>query len=298
MSVGGQSEGHRLSLEGKVAVITGGASGIGLATARRLSASGALIVVVDLAEDKGERLAAELGACYVPADVGDPADWDRVVAEADRSFGGIDLAFLNAGVITPESDVTAVSDESYRRIVSVNLDGVFFGVRAVVPSIEARGGGAIVTTASLAGLISYSPDPVYAMTEHAVVGLVRALAPQLQAKGITINAICPGLVDTPLLSAEAKAMAAEAGFPLIPATDIAEAVHGRMIGFRDRPCLGLPVGSGSDCLPLCGRPRACRSGSGPDAAGSLGRPRPAHPALSAGQRLDQTDGAPREIQAG
>lgn len=230
MSVGGQSEGHRLSLEGKVAVITGGASGIGLATARRLSASGALIVVVDLAEDKGERLAAELRACYVPADVGDPADWDRVVAEADRSFGGIDLAFLNAGVITPESDVTAVSDESYRRIVSVNLDGVFFGVRAVVPSIEARGGGAIVTTASLAGLISYSPDPVYAMTKHAVVGLVRALAPQLQAKGITINAICPGLVDTPLLSAEAKAMAAEAGFPLIPATDIAEAVHGRMIG--------------------------------------------------------------------
>ena len=79
--------------------------------------------------------------------------------------------------------MTAVTDESYRRIVSVNVDGVFYGVRAVVPSIEARGGGAIVATASLAGLISYSPDPVYAMTKHAVVGLVRALAPQLRSQG-------------------------------------------------------------------------------------------------------------------
>ena len=149
---------------------------------------------------------------------------------ASESFGGIDLVFLNAGVITPEPDVTEITDEAYRRIVSANVDGVFYGVRAVVPSMEGRGGGAIVATASLAGLISYSPDPVYAMTKHAVVGLVRALAPQLESKRITINAICPGLVDTPLLSAEAKAMAADVGFPLIPATDIAEAVLDRMTG--------------------------------------------------------------------
>ena len=217
-------------LGAKVAVVTGGASGIGLATARRLADAGASLVLVDLAEEAGHRLAAELGARYVRADVGVPSDWDRVVSTALQAFGGIDLAFLNAGVITPEPDVTAVTEESYRRIAGANIAGVFYGVRAVVPSIHRRGGGSIVATASLAGLISYSPDPVYAMTKHAVVGLVRALAPQLGDKGITINAICPGLVDTPLLSAEAKEIAAAAGFPLIAAADIAEAVLGRMIG--------------------------------------------------------------------
>ena len=119
------------------------------------------------------------------------------------------------------------------------------GCEQLFPRCKTRGGGAIVATASLAGLISYSPDPVYAMTKHAVVGLVRALAPQLQSKGITINAICPGLVDTPLLSAEAKSMAADVGFPLIPATDIAEAVYGRMTG---------PTPGVRGCVSRAGRP--------------------------------------------
>jgi NAD(P)-dependent dehydrogenase (short-subunit alcohol dehydrogenase family) len=107
---------------------------------------------------------------------------------------------------------------------------VFFGVRAVTPALERRHGGAIVATASLAGLIAYSPDPVYAMTKTAVVGLVRALAPQLTARNITINAICPGLVDTPLLGPDARAMVEAANFPLIPVSDIGEAVFARVIG--------------------------------------------------------------------
>jgi len=230
VSVEGEGSGPRYALRGKVAVVTGAASGIGLATASRLAHAGASVVLVDLSVIEGQQVAAELGARFVCADVGNSGDWDRVTAVAAESFGGIDLAFLNAGVITPEADVVAVSDDAYRRIVNVNVDGVFYGVRAVVPSMHSRGGGAIVATASLAGLISYSPDPVYAMTKHAVVGLVRALAPQLEAKGITINAVCPGLVDTPLLSAEAKSMVAAAGFPLIPPTDIAEAVLDRMTG--------------------------------------------------------------------
>jgi NAD(P)-dependent dehydrogenase (short-subunit alcohol dehydrogenase family) len=230
MSVAGKGGGQIVPLAGKVALVTGGASGIGLATAGLLSNAGASVVVVDISELAGETPAAGSSTLYVRGDVGEAADWDRIVAVAGESFGGIDLAFLNAGVITPEPDVTAITDGAYRRIVSANVDGVFYGVRAVVPSMQNRGGGAIVATASLAGLISYSPDPVYAMTKHAVVGLVRALAPQLQSKGITINAICPGLVDTPLLSAEAKSMAAEVGFPLIPVTDIAVAVLERMTG--------------------------------------------------------------------
>lgn len=246
-----------LDLGGKVAVVTGGASGIGLATARRLAESGASLVLVDLAEAAGLQAADDLGARYVRADVGDPGDWDRVIATAIEAFGGLDLAFLNAGVTTPEPDVTAVPDEAYRRILSANIDGVFYGVRAVVPSIEARGGGAIVATASLAGLISFSPDPVYSMTKHAVVGLVRALAPQLEAKGITINAICPGIVDTPLLSGEAREMVAAAGFPLIPPADIAEAVLGRFKGIET------------------GRAWVCQAGREPTAYRFAGVPGPA-----------------------
>jgi len=217
-------------LDGKVALVTGAASGIGLASARRLHAAGASIAVLDLDAGRGAAAAAELGGWFAQIDVGEPGEWARVVAEAEDALGGIDIAFLNAGVTTPQAVVSDVTDEQYRRILRANVDGVFFGVRAVTPALERRGGGAIVATASLAGLIAYSPDPVYAMTKTAVVGLVRALAPQLEAKNITINAICPGLVDTPLLGADARDLVLAANFPLIPATDIAEAVFGRVVG--------------------------------------------------------------------
>jgi NAD(P)-dependent dehydrogenase (short-subunit alcohol dehydrogenase family) len=217
-------------LHGKVALVTGGASGIGLATARRLRASGAQIAVADIDTEGGVAAAGELEGRFVHLDVGEPTDWQRAVAEVEEHFGGIDVAFLNAGVVTPGADITVVTDDQYRRILRANVDGVFFGARAVTPAMERRHGGAIVATASLAGLIAYSPDPVYAMTKTAVVGLVRALAPQLSAKHISINAICPGLVDTPLLGPDARALADAANFPLIPVEDIAEAVFGRVVG--------------------------------------------------------------------
>jgi len=217
-------------LSGKVALISGGASGIGRATARRLRAAGADVIVADLDAETGQSVASELGGRFVRVDVAEPADWDRAVAEAVDSFGGLDIAVLNAGVITGEADVTRFTDEQYRRITGANLDGVILGARAVTPAIERRGGGAVVATASLAGLIAYSPDPIYAATKHAVVGFVRALAPQLQAKNITVNAICPGMVDTPLVGPDARRLAEAANFPLIPVADIAEAVLGRVLG--------------------------------------------------------------------
>jgi len=217
-------------LEGKVALVTGAASGIGLAAARRLRAAGARLAVLDLDKELGAVAALELGGHFVQVDVGEPEDWIRAITEVTEVFGGVDIAYLNAGVTTPQASVAEVPDASYRRIMRANVDGVFFGVRAVTPVIERRGGGAIVATASLAGLIAYSPDPVYAMTKAAVVGLVRALAPQLAAMRITINAICPGLVDTPLLGTDARELAAAVGFPLIPVEDIAEAVYGRVVG--------------------------------------------------------------------
>src|SRR5256885_17054938 len=95
-------------------------------------------------------------------------------------------------------------EEQSRRIMGPNVDGVVFGARALVPSMAARGGGAIVATASLAGLIAFSPDPIYTLTKHAVVGLVRALAPQLEPPGIPPNAVCPGLTDTPLVCGDRR----------------------------------------------------------------------------------------------
>jgi NAD(P)-dependent dehydrogenase (short-subunit alcohol dehydrogenase family) len=162
------------ALDGKVAIVTGGASGIGLATASRLAAEGAQLVIADLNEDGGKAAAADLGARFVRADVGHPADWANVVAEAEEAYGGLDIAFLNAGVTSQQPDVTKISDELYRKVMGANVDGVVFGARAVVPALERRGGGAIVATASLAGIIAFAPDPLYTATKHAVVGFCAA----------------------------------------------------------------------------------------------------------------------------
>jgi NAD(P)-dependent dehydrogenase (short-subunit alcohol dehydrogenase family) len=211
------------SLQGKVAVVTGAASGIGLASARRMAALGALVVAVDIDGAGAERAAKELGGRAVPADVSRAGEWPGIVACADE-LGGVDVAFLNAGVTTGQQDIAALGDDEYRRIMGVNVDGVVFGVRAVVPSMAKRGGGAIVATASLAGLIAFPGDPVYTLTKHAVVGFVRALAPLLADQRITVNAVCPSLVDTPLIDGEIRETLAGVGFPLIEPDAVADAV--------------------------------------------------------------------------
>jgi NAD(P)-dependent dehydrogenase (short-subunit alcohol dehydrogenase family) len=217
------------ALEGKVAVVTGGASGIGLASCRRLASEGATIVVVDANGEGAQMAATELGAVALQADVGAPGEWARIV-EAGRRLGGIDIAYLNAGVTTGEEDITKLTDEQYRRIMAVNVDGIVFGTRAVVPELVGRGGGAVVATSSLAGVVAFAGDPIYTLTKHAVVGFVRAVAPRLAEHHITINAICPGLVDTPLIDGEIRDSLASAGFPLIPAEAVAEAVLGCVLG--------------------------------------------------------------------
>ena len=218
------------AFEGKVAVVTGGGSGIGLATATHLADEGAFVIVVDRDEEAGTEVAAKLGGGFVRADVGSSEGWRDVVAHANRA-GGLDYAYLNAGVTTQQGDITALTDEQYRRIMGANVDGVVFGLRALVPLIERRGGGAIVATASLAGIIPFAPDPIYTLTKHAVVGLVRSLVPQLQAKAITINAVCPGIVDTPLVG-EARERLRSSGFPMIDPADIARAVVSCIRGER------------------------------------------------------------------
>jgi NAD(P)-dependent dehydrogenase (short-subunit alcohol dehydrogenase family) len=183
------------------ALVTGGRSGIGAALVRALAAGGAEVVVVDLADGH---------------DVGDPGTWRALE-------GPFDVACLNAGVVTGARDVAAVSDEEYRRILRVNVEGVVLGVRELGARLMPAGGD-IVVTASLAGLTPMEGDPLYAGTKHFLVGFVRSAAAGLAARGIRINAICPGIVDTPLLGEDGRARLVEAGFPLLAPDDVAAAV--------------------------------------------------------------------------
>lgn len=206
-----------------VALITGAASGIGAAVARRLSTGGATCVLVDLDGEGAERLAKEVGGAWLAADVSTEEASLRAVELAQEKYGRLDLVHLNAG-ITSGVDLAAFDAAAYRRTVGVNVDGVVFGVAASLPLLKRSGGGAIVVTASLAGLVGYDGDPIYTMTKHAVVGLVRGLATPLAKEHIRIDAVCPGFTDTPLVAA-ARELFTSAGFPLLDADDVAAAVE-------------------------------------------------------------------------
>jgi NAD(P)-dependent dehydrogenase (short-subunit alcohol dehydrogenase family) len=180
------------------AIVTGGRSGIGAAIVDALEREGTDVRVLDVVDG---------------FDVSHPRSWDSV--------GRVDLACLNAGVVSGERLIGRVSDEQYRRIVGVNVDGVVFGVRRLARVMD---GGSIVVTASLGGLVGMDNDPLYSLTKHAVVGFVRSVAPQLAERGVRINMVNPGIVDTPLLGDEGRAALEAAGFPLLRPDEIAEAV--------------------------------------------------------------------------
>ena len=181
------------------AIVTGGASGIGAAIVERLRAEGLEVESLDLTTG---------------FDVASPEHWDTV--------GPVDVACLNAGVLGAAADPAEIELKGYRRAFAVNVDGVVLGVRRLARVMPA--GGRIVCTASLAGLTKIPDDPVYAATKHAVIGFVRSVAPTLDERGISINAVCPGIADTPMLSDASRKRFREAGFPLLAAADVAEAV--------------------------------------------------------------------------
>ena len=171
---------------------------------------------------------AEAGGRPLAEDVSQPAGWQRIVAAVTGWWGPVTMAHLNAGVATTRYPflVEDVTDQQYERIRGVNFDGVLLGVRHVVPSMVAGGGGAIVVTASVAGLVAFPEDPYYAATKHGVVGFVRSAAPQLAAKGVRINAVCPSATDTPILDDERRALIAREGRAMQPADEVAATVVG------------------------------------------------------------------------
>lgn len=228
-----------------VALITGAASGIGAAVARRLAVGGARCVLADVDGPGVERVAKEVGGVWLAADVSDPDASRRAVALAEEEYGRLDLVHLNAG-ISSGVDLAAFDLDQYRKAVGVNIDGVVFGVEASVPLLMRQGGGAIVVTSSLAGLVAFDGDPIYTMTKHAVVGLVRALAQPLAANGIRIGAVCPGFTDTPLV-ADRRDMFIGAGFPLLTAEDVAAAVESAF--YAEEPGTLLIVQPGRQPVP-------------------------------------------------
>ena len=213
-----------MKLDGAVALVTGGASGIGKATSERLAAEGARVFVVDVDAAGAADVAAAVGGVAHVADVGDADQVDACFARCIEELGAVNVAFLNAGIAIGVSDLTTLDEATYRRIMRVNVDGVVYGLRAAIDTMRVRGGGAIVATASLAGIVPFPPDPIYDATKHAVVGLIRSVAPTLQPLGITANCVNPGMTDTNIIGDDARQALANLDFPLMDASQIADAV--------------------------------------------------------------------------
>lgn len=191
----------RLDLSGRVAVVTGGGSGLGEASARLLADRGARVVVADVAGHAAERVAGDIGAAAVPCrvDVRDPSQCDAMVASALEHFGRLDIAVNSAGVADAGGVLVGdTPDETWRRILGVNLDGVFYCMRAEIRPMLEVGGGSIVNIGSIMSQAGLAVAGAYTASKHGVLGLTRAAALEYAERGVRVNAVGPGNMDTPM----------------------------------------------------------------------------------------------------
>jgi NAD(P)-dependent dehydrogenase (short-subunit alcohol dehydrogenase family) len=207
---------------GSVALITGGTGGFGRALAAKLRERDVTAVLADLDGERNRSVAEELGCPFVALDVTDRAANEAVVAQVEAEHGRLDAAYLNAGISAEKTDDALDLDE-FLHVVDVDLYGVVYGAAAARPALARAGGGAIVVTASLAGLTPMPTDPAYSVAKAGAVAFVRSMAPRLVHEGITISAICPGFADTAIIDRIRHAFEA-AQFPVIPAAEVADAM--------------------------------------------------------------------------
>ncbi len=192
------------SLDGKVAVVTGAGSGIGREVALAYAREGAAVLVSDVNVEGGtetcERIASGRGRCaFFRADVSRAADCEALVREAVRAFGRLDVACNNAGIAGAIAPLAEQPLEAWDRVIAVNLSGVFWCMRAEIPRMLEAGGGAIVNVASILGTAGYAGSAAYVAAKHGVVGLTRAAALEYSARGLRVNAVGPGFIETPML---------------------------------------------------------------------------------------------------
>jgi NAD(P)-dependent dehydrogenase (short-subunit alcohol dehydrogenase family) len=206
--------------QGKTAVVTGAASGIGRATAKALADAGATVTLLDVNDELGPSAAEHAGGTYAHLDVSSADAWAQLLSGFDR----LDYLHLNAGIYdTALADITEISDARYRAYLGVNVDGVFFGLRSAIPLLE-RTNGAVVVTSSMAGIVPLPANPLYALTKFALIGLVRSVHRELERHGIRINALCPGAVATPLMGEDPHAWFEQHGMVAFEPEDLAATV--------------------------------------------------------------------------
>ena len=210
---------------GKVALITGAASGIGRAAAIRFAQDGARVFCADLNLAGAQAVAAEIGAgaAAVHVDVADYASNQAMAAHVIEQAGRLDIVFLNAGFYGAAEGLDTVDEAFFDRVVAINLKGAFNGIKAVEPVIAQ--GGAVVVTASAAGVIGHPANPAYSAAKHGIVGLVKSCVDAFAARGARINALCPGGVETPLIGAADVAMVDPADLPRVPLRGMGSAQH-------------------------------------------------------------------------
>ena len=192
-------------VEGKVALVTGAASGLGAAAARRLASEGAKVVLTDISADAGRAVADQLEdaggtAMFSAHDVSDQGEWDRVVGEALRRFGRLDILVNNAGVSGGLQELMTLDLEAWRRVLAVNLDGVFLGLRFAGPAIARSGGGSIINISSILGKVGMAGAAAYCASKGGVALLTKAAALEWAPLGIRVNSVHPGYIETPMVS--------------------------------------------------------------------------------------------------
>jgi len=229
-------------LDGKVAVITGGASGIGEATARLFVAEGARVVIADIQDERGESLARTLGdAVYQRTDVTREDDVRAAVGRATGDFGRLDCMYNNAGFIGTVGPVEEIPVEEWERTINVLLRGVFLGMKYAAPVMKAQGAGSIISTASVAGLVAGAGPHVYTTAKSAVIHLTRSVALELAENNVRVNCICPGGILTPLVLAEV---------PDGASAQAIEAVKGALAQYQPIRRAGMPEDIASAALWL------------------------------------------------